>query len=57
MESLRVRLEKTIKADSFQARISETGARLLNQDIEEVEITSRDGLRLVGHWYPCENAR
>ncbi len=56
-ETMRVKLAKTIRADSFQARINETGARLLEKNIEEVEITSRDGLRLVGHWYPCENAK
>ena len=57
IEIMRVKLAKTIRADSFQARINETGARLLEKNIEEVEITSRDGLRLVGHWYPCENAK
>ena len=57
IEIMRVKLAKTIQADSFQARINETGAQLLEKDIKEVEITSRDGLRLVGHWYPCENAK
>ena len=57
IEIMRVKLAKTIRADSFQARINETGARLLEKNIKEVEITSRDGLRLVGHWYPCENAK
>jgi len=57
IEIMRVKLAKTIRADSFQARINETGARLLEKNIEEVEISSRDGLRLVGHWYPCENAK
>lgn len=57
IEIMRVKLAKTIRADSFQARINETGVRLLEKNIEEVEITSRDGLRLVGHWYPCENAK
>ena len=57
IEIMRVKLAKTIRADSFQGRINETGVRLLEKNIEEVEITSRDGLRLVGHWYPCENAK
>ena len=57
IEIMRVKLAKTIRADSFQARINETGAQLLEKNIEEVEIISRDGLRLVGHWYPCENAK
>lgn len=25
--------------------------------IEEVEITAHDGISLVGHWWPCENAK
>lgn len=57
IEIMRVKLAKTIRADSFQGRINETGVRLLEKNIEKVEITSRDGLRLVGHWYPCENAK
>lgn len=24
---------------------------------EEIEITSNDDIRLVGHWYPCDNAK
>jgi len=29
---------------------------LENCGCEDVEIVSRDGIRLVGHWYECENA-
>ncbi|MBR6744291.1 MAG: alpha/beta hydrolase [Clostridia bacterium] len=42
---------------AFHARVEEAGHALRQKDMEEVEITSRDGLRLVGHWYPCENAK
>lgn len=28
-----------------------------NRDIVNVGITSRDGVHLAGHWYPCENAK
>ena len=31
--------------------------RLAAAPHERVEITSRDGLKLVGHWFPCEGAR
>lgn len=31
--------------------------RLLAQAHETVEITARDGVRLVGHWFPQDNAR
>ena len=32
------------------------GEELAGKELEEVEIESFDGTRLVGHWYPCENA-
>ena len=41
----------------FRARAEEAGNALRQKNTEEVEITSRDGLRLVGHWYPCEDAK
>jgi fermentation-respiration switch protein FrsA (DUF1100 family) len=41
----------------FHARAKEAGDALRQKDTEEVEIKSRDGLRLIGHWYPCENAK
>lgn len=31
-------------------------SELENAGCEEVEITSRDGIKLVGHWYECDNA-
>ncbi len=30
--------------------------KLLAADTETLEITSRDGLRLIGHYYPCQKA-
>lgn len=30
---------------------------LMKQPMETVEIQSSDGLKLVGHWYPCPNAK
>lgn len=37
--------------------LAQASERLENSGCERVEITSRDGLRLVGHWRPCENAK
>lgn len=31
------------------------GEELAKKELEEVEIESFDGTKLVGHWYPCEN--
>lgn len=46
------------------AELSEHIAKLIsasevleNAPTETVEISSYDGLSLVGHWYPCENAK
>lgn len=33
------------------------GKKLAAIDMEEVEISADDGIVLVGHWYPCENAK
>lgn len=57
LEKQRPNLTQGDRVKAFQARIDETGKALLEKDIEEVVITSRDGLRLVGHWYPCENPK
>ena len=45
------------RVKAFQNCIGEAEAALLAKNMEEVEITSRDGLQLVDHWYPCENAK
>ncbi len=37
--------------------VKEAAARLEDCDCEEVTITSHDGLKLVGHWYECPNAK
>lgn len=57
LEKQRPKLTQGDRVKAFQARIDETGKALLEKDIEEVVITSRDGLRLVGHWYPCDNPK
>jgi hypothetical protein len=31
------------------------GEELAKKELEEVEIESFDGTKLVGHWYPCDN--
>jgi len=37
--------------------IERLSATLENSGLEEVRITSHDGLTLVGHWYPCEKPK
>ena len=38
-------------------KIMDEGARLEEMPHEDVEIESYDGVKLVGHWYPCEGAK
>ena len=57
LEKQRPKITQGDRVKPFQECINQTGKALLEKDIEEVEIKSRDGLRLVGHWYPCENAK
>ena len=38
-----------------QKRLSDAGKELRNCCTETVQITSHDGEKLVGHWYPSEN--
>ena len=57
LKKQRPKITQGDRARKFQERIDETGKELLAKEIEEVAIESRDGLRLIGHWYPCENAK
>lgn len=43
--------------DAFYDNREEAGQVLESCGCETVEIHSYDGERLVGHWYPCENAQ
>lgn len=42
--------------DIYQAG-REPAQALREKVTQRVEIVNRDGVKLVGHWYPCENAR
>lgn len=37
-------------------KLSANAKKLKRKNTERVEITAFDGINLVGHWYPCENA-
>lgn len=39
------------------SKLAEISAEFKNLAFEDVEITSRDGINLVGHWFECENAK
>ena len=57
MNQMKTLISRSHKLGDFQKQIDEAGGALLEKDMEKVEIESRDGLRLVGHWYPCESAK
>lgn len=41
----------------FTEKIAEAAKQLEDSNLEEVKITSHDGISLVGHWRPCENPK
>ena len=45
------------KNEEFETAQMDAAVALREQDHENVEITSDDGIRLAGHFYPCENAK
>ena len=53
--------KKKIRGTDYGADVEKMladAARALEEKIRErVEIISSDGVRLVGHWYPCENPK
>ncbi len=57
MEQKRTKLKGSSEQMAFLETIDKAAQELEAMDLEEVQIVSRDGIRLVGHWYPCEGAK
>ncbi len=57
IQQLKDILTRSPKTRALMDAIRESSVTLEAAGAEEVEITSRDGERLVGHWYPAENPR
>lgn len=53
----RVRLCGITDAETFFRRLEQIGERLKRAPCRTVEITAPDGAVLVGHWFPCKDAR
>lgn len=51
------KLTGAVTGEEIMNIINEKGELLKNAVSERVTIQSRDGLNLVAHWYPCENAK
>lgn len=52
--------EKLMGTDELSKCLSTLSAgaeKLRAKNCEEIEVTSHDGLKLVGHWYPCDNPK
>lgn len=47
----------TLKDEEFFKAQKTAAEKLSETEIEAVSIASRDGINLVGHWYPCNNPK
>lgn len=56
MHKTKKKLSGTDYAADFIEKLEEAQNRLLARETETVELETEDGVTLVGHWYPCENA-
>ena len=45
------------RTNALQRRAREASDYLMEQEHEKVEITGYDGTSLIGHFFPCENAK
>lgn len=57
MDKAKEQLRGFEDVDSFYANLEKNSEKLRNCGCEMVSIRGYDGERLVGHWYPCENAQ
>ncbi len=56
-EKVRQSLRGAPYLQEFLKDVEEAGIRLEKSDCQKVEITSRDGIQLVGHLHTCDNAK
>ncbi len=57
LEKQAARLADSKELSDITARMLDAESRLENSGAETVELLSRDGLKLIGHWKPCPNAK
>ena len=57
MTKAKSKISRSPRGDDFNCVLAKKAEALSSAGCENIEIKSRDGLRLVGHWYPCENAK
>lgn len=50
-------LSRTEPSSAFLEELQKSAEVLSKKDNETVQITSKDGIMLVGHWIPCQNAK
>ena len=53
----RSKLTGSAEMAKFLQQVDEAAGKLENSGCEEVETSSQDGIRLVGHWQTCENPK
>lgn len=55
MEATHRRASGSKGNDEFRHFRAAAAQRLLEEETQPVFLTAQDGVRLAGHWYPCEN--
>lgn len=44
-------------SDTYLEELGQAAEKLSKRENETIEITSHDGIKLIGHWVPCKSAR
>jgi len=57
MEQGKRRFVWSPKSHPFLDEVAAAGDKLRRSGCERVEIAARDGVKLIGHWHRCENAK
>lgn len=57
MQKEQERLSGELKNDEIQKDMELRRKKLENSGLEVVEIESHDNVKLIGHWYECENSK
>ena len=57
VRTAKLRLSGSSDHKTLLAHLDRAAEALAQADCETVEITARDGTRLIGHWYPCPSPK
>jgi len=57
VRAVKLRLSGSLHHETLLAHLDQAAEVLSQADCKTVEITARDGTRLIGHWYPCSSPK